>query len=167
MIPLVSSLLPFSTSNIQDPALGSGLGSSALSLLPFDAATSTSDPTSTLSGQGSSGSAGVDTKAFMQLLVAELQNQDPSNPVDSTSYITQLAQLNTLSALDTLNSTMNSFLQADQLSQASSLIGKTVSATTATGPVSGTVSNVQIQNGNVQLSVGQQQISLTDITSVS
>jgi flagellar basal-body rod modification protein FlgD len=33
---------------------------------------------------------------FLQLLVAQLQNQDPSNPADSTQFVTQLAQFQTM-----------------------------------------------------------------------
>jgi flagellar basal-body rod modification protein FlgD len=33
---------------------------------------------------------------FLQLLVAQLQNQDPTNPADSTAFVTQLAQFQTM-----------------------------------------------------------------------
>ena len=38
----------------------------------------------------------VDKNMFMQLLVAQLQNQDPLNPTDSTQFVTQLAQFQQL-----------------------------------------------------------------------
>ena len=55
------------------------------------------------SGQSSSSTASPDTTAadldknmFLKLLVAQLQNQDPTNPTDSTTFVTQLAQMQQL-----------------------------------------------------------------------
>jgi flagellar basal-body rod modification protein FlgD len=62
-------------------------------------------PTSPVSGGSASPSAGqnsqsstmnVDKNMFLQLLVAQLQNQDPLNPTDSTQFVTQLAQFQQL-----------------------------------------------------------------------
>ncbi len=58
-------------------------------------------PTGSTSGTTSSptvtpSSVSVDQNMFLQLLVAQLQNQDPSNPMDSSTFITQLAQFQQL-----------------------------------------------------------------------
>ncbi|KML24102.1 flagellar basal body rod modification protein FlgD [Leclercia adecarboxylata] len=45
---------------------------------------------------------------FMTLLVAQMQNQDPTNPMDNNQLTTQLAQFNTAAGVQQLNSTMNS-----------------------------------------------------------
>jgi len=45
----------------------------------------------------------VDKNMFLQLLVAQLQNQDPLNPADGTQFVTQLAQFQQLE--DTMNLT--------------------------------------------------------------
>jgi len=55
------------------------------------AATPQSSTTSTTSSSGS-----VDKNMFLQLLVAQLQNQDPLNPTDGTQFVTQLAQFQQL-----------------------------------------------------------------------
>lgn len=47
---------------------------------------------STQSSSAPSGGAPVTENMFLQLLVAQLQNQDPMNPTDSTQFVTQLAQ---------------------------------------------------------------------------
>jgi flagellar basal-body rod modification protein FlgD len=60
---------------------------------------SSSQSTSGTAGQGSSGtstSTSVDKNMFLQLLVAQLQNQDPLNPSDGTQFVTQLAQFQQL-----------------------------------------------------------------------
>jgi flagellar basal-body rod modification protein FlgD len=62
--------------------------------------TATSSSSSGAAGQGAASPttdrATVDKTMFMQLLVAQLQNQDPLNPTDSTQFVTQLAQLQQL-----------------------------------------------------------------------
>jgi len=50
---------------------------------------------------------------FMQLLVAQLQNQDPTNPVDPTQFTSQLVQFNMLDQLTQINNTLtNAFAPA-------------------------------------------------------
>lgn len=66
---------------------------------------------------------------FMKLLVAQMQNQDPMNPMDNAQMTSQLAQLNTVSGISQLNTTLSSVLssfQSSQTMQASSLIGREV-----------------------------------------
>ncbi len=67
--------------------------------------------------------------SFMKLLVAQMQNQDPLAPMDNAQMTTQLAQLNMVSGINQLNTTLTSALsnmQASQTMQASSLIGREV-----------------------------------------
>ena len=66
---------------------------------------------------------------FLKLLVAQLNNQDPMNPLDNAQMTTQMAQINTVTGLQTLNLTMQTM--ADQFSamqqiQGISLIGRSV-----------------------------------------
>lgn len=66
---------------------------------------------------------------FLKLLIAQLQNQDPMNPLDNAEMTTQLAQMSTVEGINKLNdgfaSLMNS-LQASQGLQAASMIGRHV-----------------------------------------
>lgn len=67
--------------------------------------------------------------SFMTLLVTQLRNQDPMNPLENAELTSQLAQINTVSGIDKLNSTLNginSQIQTGQNLQAASLIGKGV-----------------------------------------
>ncbi len=64
---------------------------------------------------------------FMKLLVTQMQNQDPLNPMDNADLTTQIAQLNTVTGINQLNSSMQSLLGGFQL-QSASLIGRTVLA---------------------------------------
>jgi flagellar basal-body rod modification protein FlgD len=105
---------------------------------------------------------------FLQLLVAQLQNQDPLNPVSNQEFITQLASLNTVQGINTLNANFAEMLKLQQLTEGSSLLGKTVEYTpTGGGPTAtGKVDSLSVQNGAFVLDVGGNQIGLDQITSV-
>src|SRR5580693_6158542 len=63
---------------------------------------------------------------FMTLLVTQMQNQDPLNPMDNSQMTSQLAQLSTVSGIDTMNTTLQSLIssyQQSQTLQATSMIG--------------------------------------------
>jgi len=66
---------------------------------------------------------------FLKLLVAQLKNQDPLNPVDNAQMTSQMAQISTVTGIDKLNSTLQSMatsFNASQSLQASSMIGRNV-----------------------------------------
>ena len=69
---------------------------------------------------------------FLNLLITQLQNQDPLNPTDSTEFTAQLAQFSSLEQLGNVNQKLmelNNFQASINNSQAVSLIGKTITAT--------------------------------------
>lgn len=66
---------------------------------------------------------------FLKLLTAQLRNQDPMNPMDNAQMTSQLAQLETASGIERLNTTLNSLVDSlgeSQSMQAAGLIGKNV-----------------------------------------
>ena len=72
------------------------------------AATTTATQTSA-TGTSSNDSAGdVSETAFLQLLVAQIQYQDPTNPTDSTAFVTQLAQFSSLEQLIAIHGDLDS-----------------------------------------------------------
>ena len=83
----------------------------------------------------------VNYNQFLQLLVAELQHQDPTNPTDPTQYMSQLASFSTVEQQVQTNSTLDALLSA----QASTIIGKSV--TSADGKTSGIVVSVELSTG--------------------
>lgn len=71
----------------------------------------------------------LDKNAFLELMVAQLNNQDPLNPQENGDFIAQLAQFSSVEGIDNLNSTvevMSTSLQSSQALQASALVGRTV-----------------------------------------
>ncbi|WP_337013541.1 flagellar hook assembly protein FlgD [Pantoea sp. AS142] len=68
-------------------------------------------------------------KNFMTLLVAQMQNQDPTNPMDNNQMTSQLAQFNTAAGVEQLNDTLNSvgtLVSSMQQMNASAWVGRTV-----------------------------------------
>ncbi|HEY8006801.1 MAG TPA: flagellar hook assembly protein FlgD [Methylocella sp.] len=83
----------------------------------------------------------VNYNQFLQLLVAELQHQDPTSPTDPTQYMSQLASFSTVEQQVQTNSTLDALLSA----QASTMIGKSV--TSADGKTSGIVVSMELSTG--------------------
>ncbi|MFN2746231.1 MULTISPECIES: flagellar hook assembly protein FlgD [Bacillus] len=85
--------------------------------------TSSSSKKTTESSIGTS----LDKDAFLQLLVTQLQNQDPTNPMDDREFISQMATFSSLEQLTNLNSTMSTFVGLqDPMSMYVGWIGKEV-----------------------------------------
>ncbi|MFB9869478.1 flagellar hook assembly protein FlgD [Vreelandella sulfidaeris] len=92
--------------------------------------------TSMVSSVNSGGASGLSARqsdelrnSFMTLLITQLQNQDPLKPMENSEMTSQLAQINTVSGIEELNSTLQGItrqMDANQALQASGLIGKGV-----------------------------------------
>ena len=79
---------------------------------------------------------------FLQLLMTEMKNQDPTQPMDPTQQLSQLASFSAVEQQVQTNSTLTSLLNTTAISQAESAVGRTV--TSADGTASGTISSVTI-----------------------
>jgi flagellar basal-body rod modification protein FlgD len=113
--------------------------------------TSATDTTSTgysaTSSTKATSTGTVDYNTFLQLLVAEMKNQDPTNPMDTAQYMSQFAQLSTVEQAMQTNAKLDALLSSQSLSQADGLIGKTVSFTDSTGAsFSGKVVSISINS---------------------
>ena len=86
----------------------------------------------------------VDYESFLKLLVAEMKNQDPTKPMDSTDFIAQLATFSQVEQSVQSNTKLDQILQASALSQASALIGREV--TSADGKTTGVVTEVKVKS---------------------
>ncbi len=108
---------------------------------------------------------------FLKLLVTQLQNQNPLDPVDNNQMTAQLAQLSQLSQIEQLNTKFSDVLATSQKSYANSLIGKQISFTVTddTGETQlngGTVNGVITQGDDIKLQVGDYTIGLSDVMAV-
>ena len=109
---------------------------------------------------------------YMKLLVTQLQNQNPLEPMDNQDMSAQLAQFSQLEQLESMNSSFGKVLDSVQRSYASSLIGKEVSftATAADGTqetLTGQVDEVAIgSSGDISLVIGDYGVDLAEVSGV-
>jgi flagellar basal-body rod modification protein FlgD len=117
----------------------------------------------------------LDKDAFMELLVAQLQNQDPLEPASNEEFIGQLASFSSLEQLENLNGNIMTMVMLNQsnallgqMTEGSALIGQAVSWTDAETGVSGSgvVDSVKILEGMAFLNVGGEDVALIDVTEV-
>ncbi len=118
----------------------------------------------------------LDKDAFMQLLVAQMRNQDPLAPIDNQAFIAQLAQFSSLEEMQGVNENLVAlaFLQEgnallSQLTNSSALIGKNVSYTDPSSGESGlgVVDSVKLTDGAVLLHINGQDVPLSHVSEVT
>lgn len=104
--------------------------------------------TSSFGAQNATGSPqSVDYQAFLQLLVAQMKNQDPTSPMDSTDYVAQLATFSQVEQSVQINNKLSEMLQASSMAQATGLIGRFVES--MDGEVGGIVRQVEIYSDGI------------------
>lgn len=128
-------------------------GTASTSDKVFDAVFSNEDPSA------------MDMSDFFSLMIAQLTNQDFSNPVDDTQYVAQLAQFSTLSA-------MQEMAKYSEQNYVLSMLGKTCTASTYEigGDVietTGKVSSISLVNDEYKLTINGKQFSMSEIHSIS
>lgn len=88
----------------------------------------------------------LDIDEFLKLMITELTNQDPLNPMDNAQLVEQIGQIRSISATSQLSDTLGAVLSGQNLSTASSLIGKRVAALTdQLENVTGVVDRVSVE----------------------
>lgn len=116
----------------------------------------------------------LDVDHFLQLMIAELTNQDPMNPMDNSQMMQQINQLREISATDKLTDTLDSVLLGQNLSTASSLIGKEVKALSDDAKdITGVVDRVTVEtSGNdnakrtLRVHIGTSKVDLKNIREI-
>lgn len=108
--------------------------------------TGNSQAAQSASSQQASGPS-LDYNSFLNLLIAQMKNQDPTQPMDSTQFVAQLATFSQVEQSVQTNSKLDQLLQQSALASAGSVIGHTV--TSADGTVTGTVSSVTMSSSGL------------------
>ena len=93
-----------------------------------DTASASSTSSSTSDGLGSNG---VNADTFLKLLVAQMQYQNPDNPVDSTQFLSQTADFEEVQELGSLQTSLASLVSSQQAGAATSMLGQKVTGTDA------------------------------------
>lgn len=99
---------------------------------------------------------------FLSLLIQQMRNQDPTQPMDSSQMVSQLAQISQVSATQSLQGsfdTLSQSLQGNQLLQASSMVGRSVTVPSAVGALQGGSLDGAV---NVPATGGQTLVQITD-----
>jgi flagellar basal-body rod modification protein FlgD len=98
------------------------------------------------------------TEDFINMMVTQLQNQDPMDPAKNSDLLAQMSQIGQLQSSTDLQSTLKSIMSQSQISSAGALIGKSVTGTLSDGKtsVTGLVESVRVVDGtaNLQLENG-------------
>ncbi|MEK3748406.1 flagellar hook capping FlgD N-terminal domain-containing protein [Paenibacillus sp. FSL E2-8871] len=103
---------------------------------------------------------------FLKILITQLQNQDPMQPMQDKEFIAQMAQFTSVEQLMNISTQLTSMNQS--LGSVSGLIGKDITWTdTATNlPKTGNVESIVVSKGIQYAVVGKDRIALTDITQI-
>ncbi|MEQ1936437.1 MAG: flagellar hook assembly protein FlgD [Fimbriimonadaceae bacterium] len=104
---------------------------------------------------GQSGTETLDYNDFLKLLLAQMQNQDPLKPMDSTEYVSQLATFSNVEQALKQNAKLDQLLITSNIAQANGVVGKTI--TSPDGSITGQVISVKIdaQGATAQLTDGR------------
>ncbi len=139
--------------------------------VPFSAngaaqAASTASGSATLPGQA------VTEQDFLTLLAAELKYQDPTQPVQGTQFVAQLAQFATLGGITSMQQSLSTVASSlgggNPLLAAAPLLGKTVGVASGSAVVSGAVTGLSLVQGKLTLAVaGLGEVPLSQLVSVS
>ena len=116
----------------------------------------------------------IDLSEFLNLILTELQNQDPLNPTDNAALLQQVGELRSISSNDQLVTTLKGFSNTQELTTASSLIGKTVKGLdVGAKEVNGEVTSVSVKidekdrnKRQVQVHVGDQIVDIKNVREI-
>ena len=134
-------------------------------LLNSSAASNSSSPATS---SNPTGFAALTSQDFLKMLITELKNQDPTQPVSNAELLQQLSQMQALQSNVELNSTLKSFSNDQQITSGASFMGKVVSGTDSNqNPVSGVADRVFVQNGTMMIGIGSSSLSVANVTGVS
>lgn len=119
---------------------------------------------STTSKSSANANSALDKEAFLQLLVAQMQNQDPLEPQDNSQMVAQLAAFSQVEELQNMSNTLNQ-------SQASDLLGRTVIMKTETasgesGYIKGVVDYTINEEGKIYLGINGNEYDINDLDTV-
>jgi flagellar basal-body rod modification protein FlgD len=116
----------------------------------------------------------LDINQFLKLIITELTNQDPLNPMDNTQLVQQIGEIRQISATTQLSDTLNAVQSGQSLTTASSLIGKKVTALTSdqqniTGVVDKVTVEVDPKNADIRtynVHIGDSSLPLKNVREV-
>jgi flagellar basal-body rod modification protein FlgD len=120
-----------------------------------------------LESSGEGGFNNLGTQDFLDLLITQMQNQNPRDPMKSKEMMGQISQLTQLKQTQNLSDKIDQISTSQKSNQYISLIGANVSVKTQSGEThSGQLSKVSFKDGGTQLKVGGTSITSSNIQSI-
>jgi flagellar basal-body rod modification protein FlgD len=133
-------------------------------------------PTTGVNSQPSSGPnrnealRGLDLDQFLKLMITELQNQDPLNPMENSEILQQITQIREIEATSRLGETLDAVMLGQAINSATSMIGKKVRALAGQGgvgeEVAGVVDRVSVAEGKPLLHIGDKSFALDRVREI-
>lgn len=109
----------------------------------------------------------MDLDVFLQLLITELQSQDPSEPMKNSELVNQISQIRAIESNTRLTETLESVMLGQNMSTASGLLGRTITGLTDDGTrVEGVVDKITVTDGTPVLYVGDDAVSLSNVEGI-
>lgn len=115
----------------------------------------------------------LDIDAFLKLLISELQNQDPLNPMDNAQMVQQIGHIREIGATDQLTETLSNLSSSQELVTASGLIGRTINGLADDlSSVDGVVDRVTVetsdenQERSIKVHVGEKTMDIKNIRTI-
>jgi len=146
-------------------ASGSTANATANATVDGTASSTTQNGVDTITKSGTSSGYGLSTDDFMKLFLAQMQNQDPTKPMDDSQMLSELSQMTQVQTLQDVQKA----LAGSQLAQSSALIGKHVTGLDVNSKaVDGVVTSVtQSNDAGLVLKVGDQYIKPDAVVNVT
>ena len=105
---------------------------------------------------------------FLKLLVTQMRNQDPMQPVSDTEFIAQMAQFSSLEQTKTMSADITKLRQGNDFLQATNLLGKEVRLNLGDMEFTkGIVTDLNVKDGEARIIVGDKTYTLDQVNSVS
>lgn len=109
----------------------------------------------------------LDKDAFLRLFIEQLKNQDPMSPQDSNAFMAQMAQFSMLEQMANLEKEFSQMKTLQEASEASSMLGRTVTVQTEGGPVTGQVEKVILSGEDVKIAIKGNSYLLGQVIEIS
>lgn len=109
----------------------------------------------------------LDEQDFLQVMVAQLRNQNPMEPQSDADFISVIAQFDQLATLRQISESLSALTEFSALGQASTLLGRNVLAEVGTPtPLQGVVDAVEMVDGVPLLMIGESRIPLSAVLAI-
>ena len=106
------------------------------------------------------------SESFIKLLITQLQNQDPTEPVGNDELLSQLSAMRSLQSNIELSEALKSITTNQQLSTAATFIGQTVTGSVGDQSLEGIVDRAFLRDGVAFVGIGGNEVPLNNVTSV-